>query len=1039
MHPESRGTSERREYLKAMNANFWRKAWLPRHERHPWDFLEFLLCFLRYPRWAARIFLWYDPPLRPGEKGTWLTFDQWAKYVDVYFGLERPSAEQHLSSRRIVQRKLSEWAYLFCLSLVVILAWIVIWWQQTVTADIRHVWPIEIIIVQYLIPPFALLVDWARHRQTYWQFDLRETHGTARWKRFDELRKKGYIVPRGQNPPGYAYLAPYNAIYDVVLPWEEMFRSRLFIGKPGSGKSSTFHANHLRLYSRDFNTVAVDIKGELYNQTAHYYSNVYRLDFRDPRYSDRFNLIRDCRGDITFTSKIAFTLIVATNKEAANSQNKYFYDAAKAVLTALILHLAEDNEHYPEATLNDLFYLLAGEYREVTESDKSYFINRVTEYIIHEFLKDQAEPGSPAGTGRNKTANLRLLRHRIRKTLSCEDVPVITRALYITYLIEMAYSGVSLENTRKPWEKYEEKNFEKSRYARPWYKKRVGAEVKEDPRLREIIFSEPEAEGKIEKKLFQYIEEYLSNPQPHQGNWYHQEHSEPPLSPPPRDFEPAAVFQKVYHLLSTLSPKRPDFRDFKKPSEYSEEGFFMEKENGRVARFLMEVFRNSPSVAARQSWATFQSSAGNDPRLLGNITSTLLTAIECFRDPTVNLCFRNPTPEEAARGCRIIDWNFLRAEPSSALFLVMSAAQSIQLAPVVATIFSVIMEKLLRELNDPTGQKKLRPCYLQVDEGGNFKIPGIAEFVATCRGSAVCVDYSVQSVLQLNHLYGNEYGEMLKEVFGTKIFLPGSEGKTAELASQLSGESTTRQRKIVDGPGNWQDREEDQEVKRNLVANYEARTLARHLEALCVLSDEPAIRISFPPFARDLDDRLTQPPQYTEDILPPSSPPPSPENHPLHPENVRRDFSRIIAKVFEPGEGKHEKSGGDASTGDTTGTTAGTPQRTPFTASPTDTPTPGTCSAGQQTETNSPSPSASVTDTSSRVYGMQSVLSMSRCEDEAPAPDSPPPPADNPTPHRPGMRRIANAVTLPSTESIQSISIEDEKDESPVQTSLPIS
>jgi len=37
------------------------------------------------------------------------------------------------------------------------------------------------------------------------------------------------------------------------------------------------------------------------------------------------------------------------------------------------------------------------------------------------------------------------------------------------------------------------------------------------------------------------------------------------------------------------------------------------------------------------------------------------------------------------------------------------------------------------------------------------------------------------------------------------------------------------------------------------------------------------------------------------------------------------------------------------------------------------------------------------------------------------------------------MRRIANAVTLPSTESIQSISIEDEKDESPVQTSLPIS
>jgi len=996
--------------------NITRKGWLRRDWRHPWDWVEYILFLFRYPRWIFRFFLWVDPPYRHGDPWKKLTLDQWSKYVDVYFGLERPVAEQHLSSRRIVQRKMTEWFYLFCLTLVVFLCWGAVFWQQKVTAPVRNVWPLEWIIVQYILPLFAFAVDWARYRTKYWQFNLRETHGTARWKRFDELKNKRYIVPRGTRIPGYAYVAPYNAIYDLVFPFEEMFRSRLFVGKPGSGKSSTFHANHLRFYARDFNTVAVDIKGELYQQAAHYYDSVYRLDFRDPCYSDRFNLIRDCRNDITFTSKIAFTLIVTSNKEAANSQNKYFYDAAKAVLTALILHLAEDNEHYPEATLNDLFYMLAGEYRVATDYDRQYFANRAMEWIEgaghggdspFAFLFQnvaRAHVQAPAALResilRDEEARINRLRHRVRRTLLM-DCSVQAKVLYLLYTFEneclrilknsrdKTLEGLQVQTAKEPskdregeknswqgeddehdgnkndknnkrsgnfvvWDNDTEdgklKGFKGSRWGYALEKlerekkREMGImEGEENPRWDEHINWEKEfprllkfVEG-LERKIAKKPSELL----PQNRRKFRSDEETAILNVEPLNTflsSPEKNFEKLYHLLSSTSPTRPDYRDKRVQGEFREEGFFLDKESGRVSSFLNQIFRTSPSIPARQSWASFQSSAGNDPRLLGNITSTLLTAIECFRDPTVNLCFRNPTPEERARGCRVVDWNFLRGETPTALFLVMSAAQSIQLAPVVATIFSVIMEKLLKELNDPTGEKKLRPCYLQVDEGGNFKIPNIAEFVATCRGSAVCVDYSVQSVLQLNHLYGNDYGEMVKEVFGTKIFLPGSEGKTAELVAHLGGELTTRQRKIVDLPGRWLDREEDQEVKRHLIDGYEARTLARHLEALCLMSDEPAVRITFPPFARELDNRLTEPVRFAEkndtDILAKSSG--------LRFSCLVEEIGRIRDAAYTPGKGRADGSNPERSeeNQEEKGMEKGMEPQTPAPTVPDDSPSP---------------------------------------------------------------------------------------------------
>ncbi len=585
-------------------------------------------------------------------------FPAWSKQLDLFFNFSRPALEQHLSSHLLVRRRLMEAGRLVGFGLLGIGS-NVLFYKAVVLSRLSLAVPIQFFF--FVLPWLLLLFDLHSILNPYFTWNIRETYGKARWMKAIRLQRMGMLVFRGHIPEGKAYFAPFNAIYDIVLDLKLLFTSRLFVGKPGSGKSSTFHARHLRDFARFGNAIVVDVKGELYALTANYFQDKYRLDFKSPNHSDRFNLLAACRGDDTLTAQVANYIMTGGSKDGGRGgdNNKFFYDGAAALLTSVILHLGEDPD-FPNPTISDVYSLLAGG---------------------------------------------------------------------------------------------------------------------QDP--------DPEADS----------EEHL--------------------------------------------------------------------------RLLNAKLRASPSVRARQTWSAFTSN-NSDPRTIGNILATLYTAIEGFRESKINKVFQSPTKEEAALGCREIDWNFLRGKTRTCLYLVMTAEQANRLGAIVSTIFGIAMSRLLAEVNDPS-VNALTPCYLQIDEGGNFRISGISEFVAQCRGSSVCVDLSVQSIEQLSVVYGENYAKQIVEVFGTKVILPGAEGKTAQYVSDMIGHATTRERKVVDLPGTDFDRTEDREVSRHLIAPDELRTMGFMQEAIAIIGTYDPIRICFPAFASALDPIKAVPVLFSTDETPANS------------------------------------------------------------------------------------------------------------------------------------------------------------------------
>lgn len=758
------------------------------------DFVKYLVTFLYDKQWNER--------LRKFEN-----LDDLSKNIDIFFNLKRPNLEQHLSSRRLFQKRFEEFLFIGFLVSVYALCNLTTYYMLSMIDQIETINGRMFINhnTAWLLIAFIGLVllgaDIANIQKEYFFFGIRESYGRARWLDKSDLLLEGMLAPRWNTPQDKSYVAPFNAIYDFVVPHKMLFTSRMFIGKPGSGKSSTFHANHLRDISRFSNAICVDIKGELYEMTAHYFKHVYRLDLKDSRYSDRFNIIAICKDDETLASNIAYYIINGNSKqESANEGNmKFFNEASKSLLTALILHLTEDERRFPNATINDVYTILSGEFPEgaIIESDELPLVF---------------------------------------------DRPITSKEELMEY-VEFLDEDDRVEDYESRFiEQLEARN------------KQETSSAGMSRGIKMVSDTGGKNKAAANKNILQCGRVRLKRSMQVDGR-----------APQPAGNPGGQPFSSI---------------------GYRGDG----NETGRISWFLNNIIGKSVSPRARKTWAALSTSGGNDPRTMGNIVVTLLTAIECFREESISRCFTLPNEEEKANGCKVIDWNFLRSEKPTCLYIVMTAQQSTQLGGIVAAVFGVAMERLLKQVNDPTAKTTtVRPCYLQVDEGGNFKINGIAQFVAQCRGSNVCVDYSVQSIVQLENLYGEKYGKVMMEVFGTKIVLPGAEGHTAEYISKMLGDTTTRERKIVDGPGVFQDRQEDREIKRPIMQVEEIRTMAHMREALIIMSNKYPLRVTFPDFARSIDDYTSQPKLYTSN------------------ENKKRSGNNYSSRIIDRIGGKSEK------------------------------------------------------------------------------------------------------------------------------------
>jgi type IV secretory pathway TraG/TraD family ATPase VirD4 len=191
------------------------------------------------------------------------------------------------------------------------------------------------------------------------QYNQRVTHGSARWADARTLRDLHLARRSGEPlPPFTLPLGTLGRKYDVVLGAEHSTCHLAIFGPPRSGKSSTFFINWQRAWSGMGSVIVLDPKGELYDQTAYLFRNVYRIDLQNPERSDRWNFLPACKGDAEYAHKVS-SMILDSEQARRSTADPFWKEAEKAALTAILLHLAQLHPRPAPHMIQELISMLS--------------------------------------------------------------------------------------------------------------------------------------------------------------------------------------------------------------------------------------------------------------------------------------------------------------------------------------------------------------------------------------------------------------------------------------------------------------------------------------------------------------------------------------------------------------------------------------------------------------------------------------------------------------------------------------------------------
>lgn len=152
-----------------------------------------------------------------------------------------------------------------------------------------------------------------------------------------------YLVPRGFAmkflegtvlPRGSLRFGGLDGGYTFMLHEMEWLRHVAIFGPPGSGKSKTFLMNMLRDMACYSSAIILDPSGELFEQTADAFGEVYRMDFENPALSDRWTFLVKCKDSPEFAAEMARIMV-------GNCVGPDRDEAEVLLLKAILLHLAD--------------------------------------------------------------------------------------------------------------------------------------------------------------------------------------------------------------------------------------------------------------------------------------------------------------------------------------------------------------------------------------------------------------------------------------------------------------------------------------------------------------------------------------------------------------------------------------------------------------------------------------------------------------------------------------------------------------------------
>lgn len=262
---------------------------------------------------------------------------QLCQQIDAEYHIPRPAAAQHLPAYQAALNLLGDCGQ----AMLLVISGFLAAWLFLLAAHWLAL-RIEIEIAAHCLGIAAVLLSWVEAAQLwlpYYQYEQRVTYGSARWADARVLRDLKLALTKDEPlPPFTLRLGGLGWKHDAVLGPEHSTCHLALFGPPRSGKSSTFFIAWQRAWAETGSVIVLDPKGELYDQTAYLFRNVYRIDLQTPERSDRWNFLPACASNAEFAHKVA-SMILDSEQSRRSTADPFWKEAEKAALTAILLQL----------------------------------------------------------------------------------------------------------------------------------------------------------------------------------------------------------------------------------------------------------------------------------------------------------------------------------------------------------------------------------------------------------------------------------------------------------------------------------------------------------------------------------------------------------------------------------------------------------------------------------------------------------------------------------------------------------------------------
>jgi type IV secretion system protein VirD4 len=112
------------------------------------------------------------------------------------------------------------------------------------------------------------------------------------------------------------------------------------------------------------------------------------------------------------------------------------------------------------------------------------------------------------------------------------------------------------------------------------------------------------------------------------------------------------------------------------------------------------------------------------------------------------------------------------------------------LTPLIRLVWSSLLDELIATHDDAQDKAACRPVLMLLDEAARTPIPALPEYAATVAGRGVSLWIAVQSLSQLDAIYGTKRAEVLRDNLDTQIYYrPANLGTASHLEERLGRRS----------------------------------------------------------------------------------------------------------------------------------------------------------------------------------------------------------------------------------------------------------